>query len=170
MTSALVVIHAGSLLCFATVFPCYLNPGLQFQQIQDMNRAEIFRPMAPHKFEIRDKSCETADHVFLKTKKPLSTTPQRGRVIGLRKGGFSFHDMAERLDRNVSSVHHCWEQWSRDGTASRRSGSGRPCGSTYREDHRIHGTAVAHRTTSVVQIRAAVGTTGTQRTVRNRFL
>ncbi|GBM33015.1 hypothetical protein AVEN_263504-1 [Araneus ventricosus] len=50
---------------------------------------------------------------------------ERGRVIGLREGGFSFRDIAERLGRNVSTVHDCWVRWSRDGTASRRPGSGR---------------------------------------------
>ncbi|GFS84826.1 uncharacterized protein TNCV_2957141 [Trichonephila clavipes] len=54
---------------------------------------------------------------------------QRGRIIGLREDGFSFfsfffRDNAERLGRNVSTVHDCWEQWSRDGNAS-RTGSGR---------------------------------------------
>ncbi|GFU05694.1 RNase H domain-containing protein [Trichonephila clavipes] len=58
-------------------------------------------------------------------------------------------------------------QWSRDGTASRRPGSGRPRGTTEREDHR---TAVAHRTASAAEIQAAVGTTVTQRTVRNWLL
>lgn len=95
---------------------------------------------------------------------------ERGRVIGLREGGFSFRDIAERLGRNVSTVHDCWVQWSRDGTASRRPGSGRPRGTTEREDRRIRRTAVAHRTASAAEIRAAVGTTVTQRTVRNRLL
>ncbi|GBL88194.1 Transposable element Tc1 transposase [Araneus ventricosus] len=90
---------------------------------------------------------------------------ERGRVIGLREGGFSFRDIAERLGRNVSTVHDCWVRWSRYGTASRRPGSRRPRGTTEREDHRIRRTAVSHRTAS-----AAVGTTVTQRAVRNRLL
>ncbi|GFV99184.1 uncharacterized protein TNCV_1511571 [Trichonephila clavipes] len=40
--------------------------------------------------------------------------------IGLREGGFSFGDIAERLHLNASTVHECWEQWSRNGTTSRR--------------------------------------------------
>ncbi|GBN61047.1 hypothetical protein AVEN_131411-1 [Araneus ventricosus] len=62
---------------------------------------------------------------------------ERGRVVGLREGGFSFSDIAERLGRNVSTVHDCWQQWSREGTASRRPGSGRPRGTTEREDRRV---------------------------------
>ncbi|GFU43222.1 transposable element Tc1 transposase [Trichonephila clavipes] len=73
---------------------------------------------------------------------------KRGRVIGIREGGFSFRNIVERLDRNVSTVHNCWEQWSRGGNALRRPGSGRPNNNSEREDHRIRRTAVAHRTTS----------------------
>ncbi|GBO44793.1 hypothetical protein AVEN_161503-1 [Araneus ventricosus] len=39
----------------------------------------------------------------------------RCRVVGLREGGFSFRDIAERFGRNVSTGHDCWQQWSRDG-------------------------------------------------------
>lgn len=95
---------------------------------------------------------------------------ERGRVVGLREGGFSFRDIAERLGRNVSTVHECWQQWSREGTASRRPGSGRPRGTTEREDRRVRRMAVANRTASAAEIRAAVGTTVTQRTVTNRLL
>ncbi|GFW97051.1 HTH_Tnp_Tc3_2 domain-containing protein [Trichonephila clavipes] len=80
-----------------------------------------------------------------------------GVLIGLREDGFSFLDTAERLGRNVSTVHDCWQQWSRDGAASRRPGSGQPRGTT-------DGGA------SMAEIRAAVDITVTQRTVRNRLL
>ncbi|GBM00063.1 hypothetical protein AVEN_214130-1 [Araneus ventricosus] len=95
---------------------------------------------------------------------------ERGRVVGLRKGEFSFRDIAERLGRNVSTVHDCWQQWSREGAASRRPSSGRPRGTTEREDRRVRRMAVAHATASAAEIRAAVGTTVTQRTVTNRLL
>ncbi|GBM12740.1 hypothetical protein AVEN_228528-1 [Araneus ventricosus] len=95
---------------------------------------------------------------------------ERGRVVGLREGGFSFRDIAERLGRNVSTVHDCWQQWSRESTALRRPGSGRPRGTTGREDRRVRSIAVAHRTAPAAEIRAAVGTTVTQRTVTNRLL
>ncbi|GBM11356.1 hypothetical protein AVEN_13584-1 [Araneus ventricosus] len=95
---------------------------------------------------------------------------ERGRVVGLREGGFSFRDIPERLGRNVSTVHDCWQQWSREGTTSRRPGSGRPRGTTERKDRRVRRMAVAHRTASEAEIRAAVGTTVTQRTVTNWLL
>ncbi|GBM14934.1 hypothetical protein AVEN_77330-1 [Araneus ventricosus] len=93
---------------------------------------------------------------------------ERGRVVGLRESGFSFRDIAERLGRNVSTVHDCWQQWSREGNVSRRPGSGR--GTTERENHRVRRMAVAHPTASAAEIRAAVSTTVTQRTVTNRLL
>ncbi|GBL94645.1 Transposable element Tc1 transposase [Araneus ventricosus] len=95
---------------------------------------------------------------------------ERDLVVGLRKGRFSFRDIVERLIRNVSTAHDCWQQWSREGTASRRPGSGRPRGTTEREDRRVLRTAVAHRTASAAKIRAPVCTTVTQRTVTNRLL
>ncbi|GBN81563.1 hypothetical protein AVEN_58724-1 [Araneus ventricosus] len=95
---------------------------------------------------------------------------ERGRVVGLREGGFSFHNIAESLGRNVSTVHDCWQQWPWKGTASRRSGSGRPRGTTEREDRRVRSMPVAHGTASAAEIRTAVGTTATQRTVTNRLL
>ncbi|GBM75265.1 hypothetical protein AVEN_214586-1 [Araneus ventricosus] len=93
---------------------------------------------------------------------------ERGRVVGLREGGFSFRDIAERLGRNVSTVHDCWQQWSKEGTASRTPGSGRPRGTTEREDRRVRRMVAEHRTAPAAEIRAAVGTTVTQRTVTNR--
>ncbi|GBN79086.1 hypothetical protein AVEN_110601-1 [Araneus ventricosus] len=69
---------------------------------------------------------------------------ERGRVVGLREGGFSFRDIAERLGRNVFTVHDCWQQWSRECTASRRLGFGRPRDTTEKEYCRVRRMAVAH--------------------------
>ncbi|GFV91396.1 HTH_Tnp_Tc3_2 domain-containing protein [Trichonephila clavipes] len=91
---------------------------------------------------------------------------ERGRVKGLREG-VSLPDIAERLERNVSAVHDCWEQWSRESTDARRSGSWRPHSTTEREDHRIWRTAVVHYAAFVAEILAAVGTTVKHLTVRN---
>ncbi|GBM94684.1 hypothetical protein AVEN_274906-1 [Araneus ventricosus] len=74
---------------------------------------------------------------------------QRGRVVWLREGGFSFRDIAERLGRNVSTMHDCSQQRSREGTASRRPGSRLPPGTTEREDSRIQRMAVAHRSAAL---------------------
>ncbi|GBL76159.1 hypothetical protein AVEN_234441-1 [Araneus ventricosus] len=95
---------------------------------------------------------------------------ERGRVVRLREGGFSFCDITERLGRNISTVHDCWQLWSKEGTVSRIPGSGRPRGTTEREDLHIRSMAVVHHTASAAEIQAAVGTTVTQPTVTNRLL
>ncbi|GFX04666.1 hypothetical protein TNCV_1912111 [Trichonephila clavipes] len=51
----------------------------------------------------------------------------------------------------------------------KRTGFGWIRGTTEREDRSIQSMAVAHRTVSTAEIRAAVGTTVTQGTVRNRL-
>ncbi|GFY34320.1 hypothetical protein TNCV_2506231 [Trichonephila clavipes] len=73
-------------------------------------------------------------------------------MYGLREGGFSLHDFAERLDWNVSTVHYCSEQWSKNGTASRRTGTEWPRSITEMKNRRIRHTTVVHRTASVVEI------------------
>ncbi|GBM19608.1 hypothetical protein AVEN_107286-1 [Araneus ventricosus] len=81
-----------------------------------------------------------------------------------------YRDIAERLGRNVSIVHDCWQQRSREGPASRRPGSGLPCGTTERGDRLFRRMAVTHRTASAAETRAAVGATVTQRSATNRLL
>ncbi|GFT06739.1 uncharacterized protein TNCV_642961 [Trichonephila clavipes] len=70
----------------------------------------------------------------------------------------------------LSFVYDCWEQSSRDGTASRRLGSGRSRSIIQRENRRIRCRAVVHRSASASEIRAAVGTTVKQRTVKNQLI
>ncbi|GFU82369.1 uncharacterized protein TNCV_2356551 [Trichonephila clavipes] len=49
-------------------------------------------------------------------------------------------------------------------------GSERPCGTIEKEEHHILCKIVMHRTASVAEIQATVGTTVTQQTVRNWLL
>ncbi|GFW41829.1 transposable element Tc1 transposase [Trichonephila clavipes] len=90
--------------------------------------------------------------------------------MGLREGGFSFSDTVKRLGQNVSTVHDCWVKWSRYITGSRRPGSRWPRCPTESKDRSIQHPAVAHHTASQAKIRAALCTTVTQRTLKNRFL
>ncbi|GFV50752.1 HTH_Tnp_Tc3_2 domain-containing protein [Trichonephila clavipes] len=89
--------------------------------------------------------------------------------MGPQDGIFSFHDIKETFGWYVSTVHDCWEQCSRDGTASKRQGFRQPLGTIERKDSRIRCTAVAHRTASAADIQAVVGTTVTQQTIRNQI-
>ncbi|GFU56482.1 HTH_Tnp_Tc3_2 domain-containing protein [Trichonephila clavipes] len=103
---------------------------------------------------------------YFRSQSEIQGDLHRGTAIGLIEGGFSFLDRGERLGRNISTVNDCWEQWSRDGTASRRPGSRWSNDTT---DLHILRTAVAHHAVFAAEIRTAVGTPVTQRTVRNRL-
>ncbi|GFW07756.1 hypothetical protein TNCV_3918891 [Trichonephila clavipes] len=83
-------------------------------------------------------------------------SPQLAEV-GLREGGFSFP--GQPLCTIVGNSGRGMILPQQDGW---------PRGIIEREDHRIRRTAVAHRSASGVEIRAAVGTTVTQRTVASR--
>ncbi|GFW48692.1 uncharacterized protein TNCV_4242731 [Trichonephila clavipes] len=69
-------------------------------------------------------------------------------------------------DQNLPIVHDCWQQWSRDGTVSRRLGSRRPRGTSKWENRSNQRTAEARRTASAAEIRASIDTIMTQRTIR----
>ena len=88
----------------------------------------------------------------------------------LLEGGFSFRDNTERLCRNVSTVHDCWEQWSKNGTVLKRPGSGLLRDTTEGYNHRIRRMAASHRAASAAKILAVFGTTVTQRIVGNMLL
>ncbi|GFT89256.1 hypothetical protein TNCV_4385681 [Trichonephila clavipes] len=45
---------------------------------------------------------------------------ERGSITELKIGEFSFHDIVERLCRNVCTVHDFWLQWSREGSTLRK--------------------------------------------------
>ncbi|GFX86648.1 transposable element Tc1 transposase [Trichonephila clavipes] len=77
---------------------------------------------------------------------------EQNREIGLQEVAFSFHNIAKKLGRNVSTVYDCWEQLPRHGTASRKQSSGRSRSTTEIEVRRIRRTAVAHRTASEKKI------------------
>lgn len=48
----------------------------------------------------------------------------RGRIVGLREGGFSFREIANRLNRNQSTIIRCYQAWTREGQERRRRGTG----------------------------------------------
>ncbi|GFV37421.1 hypothetical protein TNCV_3174551 [Trichonephila clavipes] len=83
---------------------------------------------------------------------------QRGRVIRLQEGEFSFPDITNRLGRIVSTVHRSSGQEVVLPIKDWVPGS--QC-TTQTEDHRIRRTDLVHRTAFATEIRAAVGTTVT---------
>ncbi|GFX24791.1 transposable element Tc1 transposase [Trichonephila clavipes] len=48
----------------------------------------------------------------------------RGMVIGLRRGGWSFRQIAADTNRDVSTVHRLWRRWLAQGNVARSRGPG----------------------------------------------
>ncbi|GFV64651.1 transposable element Tcb2 transposase [Trichonephila clavipes] len=59
---------------------------------------------------------------------------ERGLIIGMKTAGWSTHRVAGQLDRSECAVRNCWEQWTREGTHARKTGSGATRKTTRRED------------------------------------
>ncbi|GFW72484.1 transposable element Tcb2 transposase [Trichonephila clavipes] len=67
----------------------------------------------------------------------------RGMVIGLRREGWSFRQIAADTHRDVSTVHRLWRRWLEQGNVARSRGSGAARVTSAREDWRICRQAVA---------------------------
>ncbi|GFV36147.1 transposable element Tc1 transposase [Trichonephila clavipes] len=77
---------------------------------------------------------------------------ERGHILELRKGGFSLHYIAERLGRNVSTMHNCSWQYSQESAISRKPKSNHARLTTGSENCHIHSMAMEHRIASAAQI------------------
>ncbi|GFS47245.1 transposable element Tcb1 transposase [Trichonephila clavipes] len=82
---------------------------------------------------------------------------ERGLIIGMKTAGSSTRRVAGLVDRSECAVRNCWEQWTREGTHVRKTGSGATRKTTRREDQRIVRQALVDPTTSRSTIRADVG-------------
>ncbi|GFX85609.1 uncharacterized protein TNCV_3717791 [Trichonephila clavipes] len=49
---------------------------------------------------------------------------ERGLIIGLKTAGWSTRHVAGQVDRSECAVRNCWDQWTREGTHARKTGSG----------------------------------------------
>ncbi|GFX32756.1 transposable element Tc1 transposase [Trichonephila clavipes] len=67
---------------------------------------------------------------------PLSEF-ERGLIIGMIIAGWSTRRFAGHLDCSECAVRNCWEQWIREGTNARKTGSGATRKTRRREDPRI---------------------------------
>ncbi|GFV56960.1 HTH_Tnp_Tc3_2 domain-containing protein [Trichonephila clavipes] len=63
-----------------------------------------------------------------------------------------------QVDRSECAVRNCWEQWTREGTHARKTGSGATRKTTRREDRRIVWQALVDHIVSRSTKRADVGT------------
>ncbi|GFV68780.1 uncharacterized protein TNCV_694481 [Trichonephila clavipes] len=49
---------------------------------------------------------------------------ERGLIIGVKTTGWSTRRVAGQVNRSECAVGNCWEQWTREGTQARKTGSG----------------------------------------------
>ncbi|GFU75794.1 transposable element Tcb1 transposase [Trichonephila clavipes] len=49
---------------------------------------------------------------------------ERGLIMGMKTAGWSTRRVAGQVDRSECAVRNCWEQWTREGTHARKTGSG----------------------------------------------
>ncbi|GFS78555.1 transposable element Tc1 transposase [Trichonephila clavipes] len=82
---------------------------------------------------------------------------ERGLIIGKKTTGWSTRRVAGRVDRSECAVRNCWDQWTRECTHARKTGSGATTKTTRREDRRIVQQALVDPTATRSTIRADVG-------------
>ncbi|GFT00877.1 transposable element Tcb1 transposase [Trichonephila clavipes] len=90
---------------------------------------------------------------------------ERGPIIGMKTAGWSTRHVAVQVDRSECAVRNCWEQWKREGTYVRKTGSGATRNATRREDRRFVRQALVNPTVTRSTIRADVGVTIVPKTI-----
>ncbi|GFX39559.1 transposable element Tc1 transposase [Trichonephila clavipes] len=78
---------------------------------------------------------------------------ERGLIIGMKTAVWSTRFVAGQVGRSQCAVRNCWEQWTREGTHARKTGSE---ATTRREDRRIVRQALVGPTVTRSTIRAHV--------------
>ncbi|GFW68054.1 transposable element Tc1 transposase [Trichonephila clavipes] len=81
---------------------------------------------------------------------------ERGLIIGMKTADWSTRRVAGQVDRSECAVRNCWEQWTREGTHTRKTGSGVTRKTTRSEDRRIMRQALVDPTVTRSTIRADV--------------
>ncbi|GBL89169.1 Transposable element Tc1 transposase [Araneus ventricosus] len=82
---------------------------------------------------------------------------ERGLIMGMKTAGWSTRRVARQVDRSECAVRTCWEQWTRDGTHVRRTGSGATRKTSRPEDRRILRQALVDPTVTRSKIQSDVG-------------
>ncbi|GFV86809.1 HTH_Tnp_Tc3_2 domain-containing protein [Trichonephila clavipes] len=75
----------------------------------------------------------------------------------MKTAGWSTRRVAGQVDRSECAVRNCWEQWTREGTHARKTGSGVTRKTTRIEDQRIVRQALVDPTVIRSTLRADVG-------------
>ncbi|GFU57034.1 transposable element Tc1 transposase [Trichonephila clavipes] len=82
---------------------------------------------------------------------------ERGLIIGMKTTDWSTRRVAGQVYRSECTIRNCWEQWIREGTHARKTGSRATRKTTRREDRRIVRQALVDPTVTHSTIRADVG-------------
>ncbi|GFU81757.1 transposable element Tcb2 transposase [Trichonephila clavipes] len=82
---------------------------------------------------------------------------ERGLIIGMKTTGRSTRSVAGQVDSLECAVRNCWEQWPREGTHARKTGSGVTRKTTRREVRRIVRQALVNPTVTRSTIRNDAG-------------
>ncbi|GFW61246.1 transposable element Tcb2 transposase [Trichonephila clavipes] len=80
-----------------------------------------------------------------------------GLIIGMKTAGWSTCQFAGQVDRSECAVRNCWEQGTREGIHTRKTGSGATRKTTRREERRIVRQALVDATVTHSTIREDVG-------------
>ncbi|GFW87720.1 uncharacterized protein TNCV_4486851 [Trichonephila clavipes] len=75
----------------------------------------------------------------------------------MKTAGWSTCRVADHGDRSEWAVRNCWEQWIREGTHARKTGSGATKKTTRRENRKIVRQALVDPTMTRSTIRADEG-------------
>ncbi|GFX45287.1 transposable element Tc1 transposase [Trichonephila clavipes] len=87
----------------------------------------------------------------------------------MKTAGWSTRRVAGRVDRSECAVRNYWEQWTREGTHARKTGSRAIRKTTRREDRRIVRQALVDLTVTRSKIRADVSVAIVPQTI-SRYL
>ncbi|GFW75066.1 transposable element Tc1 transposase [Trichonephila clavipes] len=74
----------------------------------------------------------------------------------MKTAGWSTRRVAGQVDRSECAVRNCWEQWTREGTHARKTGSRATRKTSRREDRRIVRQALVDPTKTRSTIRSDV--------------
>ncbi|GFW89084.1 transposable element Tc1 transposase [Trichonephila clavipes] len=94
---------------------------------------------------------------------------ERGLIIGMKTAGWSTRRVAGQVNRSECAVRNCWEQWTREGTLARKTGSGATRKTKRREDRRIMRQTLVDPTMTRSTIRADVGVAIVPQTISRHF-
>ncbi|GFV63963.1 uncharacterized protein TNCV_385381 [Trichonephila clavipes] len=75
----------------------------------------------------------------------------------MKTAGWPTRRVAGQVDRSECAVRNCWEQWTREGTHARKTGSGATRKTMRREDRRIVQQELVDPPVTGSTIRADVG-------------